>query len=159
MDHKHISVERLCRLNGEKPSLRDRWYAFYRLYRLSQGHGACQDMAAVDALRTLYSNWAWIRLIETEERSPSRAHIPVFLRKSLLQNEREQRLYNGHYEWKERDKAVAHAVREAHGMEVTPDEVAVIRRKVIDIARARAAEQGINLPHDDEDVLKLLKKE
>ena len=157
MSKKHITTERLCRLNGEKPTARDRWLAFYRLYRLSMGHGAFQDMAAVDAFRTLFRDWRFIRLLESEERSPSRAHVPRFLRRRLLDMDRRRRLHGDHPEWAERDKAVANHVHNEHGMEVTPDEVAAVRRKIITIARQKAAEQGIAVPADDEELLRLLK--
>ena len=87
-----------------------------------------------------------------------RSHIPTFLRKRLLEGHKKRRLYAGHPEWAERDKKVAHLCRDAHGIEVTPTEVAEVRRKVINLARRTAAELDVRLPADDEDVLRLLKK-
>ena len=157
MNKKHVTTERLCRLGGQQPTARDRWLAFYRLYRLSMGRGAHEDMAALDAFRVLFRDWRWLRLVEAEEQSPSRVHAPPFLRRRLLAHERARRLYGNHPEWAERDKLVANVVRNEHGIEVTPDEVAEVRRKVITIARRKAAEQGIAVPADDEELLKLLK--
>ena len=158
MSRKEISIDRQCRLNGQKPTLRDKWIAFHRLYRLAMRHGPYQDMAVVDCFRTLYANWSWLCLLESEEKSPSRAHVPKFLRRRLLEYERRHRLHGDHPEWAERDKVVARKVREESGMEVTPDEVAVVRRKLITMAREKAAYLGIPLPSDDEQLLRLLKE-
>lgn len=149
---------RLCRLDGLKPTARDRWTAFYRLWRIAQGHGAHQDMAADLCFRVLLSDWRWIRLLDGRESDGlvDRSRVPMFLRKKLLDIHRKQRLYAGHYEWQERDKKVAHLVREQHGLEVTPTEVAETRRKVIQLARAKAAEMDYAIPDDDEELLKLL---
>ena len=149
---------RLCRIDGRKPTARDKWKAFHRLWRLSQGHGAEQDIAAGQAFRVLFNNWRAILLLDTDRCDPlvDRSHVPTFLRKQMLDLYVRRRLYGGHPEWAERDKRVANAVR-AEGIEVTPREVAEVRAKVIRLARQRAAEMDVKIPDDDEDLLRLLK--
>ena len=152
--------ERLLRLNGKRPTARDRWRAFSRLWRLAHRHGVYQDMAATECFQVLYADWRYVWLLD-EERGDGlvdRSHIPTFLRKRLLAHHKKQRLYAGHYEWVERDKKVANLCRDVHGIEVTPTEVAEVRRKVINLARSKAVTLGVRLPADDEDVLRLLKE-
>lgn len=150
---------RMLRLNGEKPTARDRWTAFYRLWRLAHGHGPYHDMDANMCFRVLFSDWEPIHLLDALETDGyvDRAHVPTFIRKDSLRIRRKQRLYAGHYEWIERDKVVANRLRAEHGMEVTPLEVAETRRKVINEARRIAAEQDFAVPADDEELLRLLK--
>jgi hypothetical protein len=150
-----FDVERMCRLNGKRPTARERWTAFYRLYRISQGHGVYQDMAAADCLRVLMPSGRCIALMNEGDRSPSRTHIPVFLRRKLVDADRRRRLYGKHPEWMGRDKVVAAKVRE-DGIEVTPEQVGEVRQKVLRLARQRAAECGIPVPGDDAKLLDLL---
>src|SRR5580692_10649108 len=59
-------IERMCRLNGKKPTARERWTAFYRLWRMAHGnHGAEADIYASDCFRILFVDWSGIRLIES----------------------------------------------------------------------------------------------
>jgi hypothetical protein len=159
-DEDNAFTRRLCRLDGQKPTARDRWKAFHRLWRIANGHGAYQDIQVGESFRVLFGGWRCVRLLDSEETDGlvDRSKYPKFLRKQLLETARRQRLYAGHYEWMDRDKKVANAVREAHGMEVTPDEVAETRRKVIRLARETAARLDYRLPADDEDLLRLLKE-
>ena len=159
MSRKGFDIERMCRLNGKKPTVRERWTAFYRLWRLAHGHGACQDMDASDCFRVLFPT-PMIHVLDHEsEGTLSRVHCPMFLRRRILESERRRRLYGNHPEWSERDKRVAAKVREEDGMEVTPDEVANVRNKVIRLIRDRALTEGIALPHDDDELLLWMKQE
>lgn len=155
---KHPSVQVVCRLNGETPTLRDRWVAFYRLWRCARKQLSDPMFAneVADSFRILAPGWTW--LVNMEVRDVSRVHLPKFLRRRMIQDERRRRLYGNHPEWKERDKVVARQVRQETGVEVTPDEVAETRRKVINLARAKGRELGMSMPEDDEDVLKMLNK-
>ena len=150
---------RLCRLDGLKPTARDKWRAFHRLWRLAHGRGPYQDIDAGICLRVLFGGWRAIQLLDGSESDGlvDRSHVPKFIRRQLLESHRRRRLYAGHYEWMERDKAVANTVREAHGIEVTPMEVAEARWKVIRLARDTAAVMDFKLPADDQAVLDLLK--
>lgn len=155
---RDVPEERLCRLNGKKPTARERWTAFHRLWRIAHGRGAWQDMEAGMCFRVLTGNWRFIYLLDGRESDglTDRSHIPKFLRRSLLENHRRQRLYAGHYEWRDRDKTTARRVRDREGIEVTPLEVAEVRYKLLRSIRARAAEEDLRLPEDDDDLLRWL---
>jgi hypothetical protein len=150
--------ERMCRVNGQEPTMRDRWKAFYRLWRMSHRISHWHEMAAGDCIRILFEDWDWLRLVDSYEPPTSRVGWPVFLRKRFLEMDKNERLYNGNYHWKDRDKAVARDLRNSRGMEVTPTEVAEVRRKVLNIAKAKAAEVGLELPDDEDAILRMLKK-
>ena len=146
------NTERMCRLNGQQPTVREKWTAFYRLYRISQGHGAYSDMDASDCFRILFADWRPLHLIEANESLVSRNHAPVFLRKMLLKADRRKRLYGGNHEWEERDKVVASKLRD-DGVEVTPEEVAEVRYRLIRSIRNKAAADDVRLPEDDAEML------
>lgn len=160
MPAKHEpTTEQLCRLNGQQPTARQKWVAFYRLWRIALGHGGWQDMDAGQCFRVLFGSWRMILLLDSQESDGlvDRSRLPKCIRKQLLENIKRRRLYAGHYEWMERDKVVANQCRNIHGIEVTPEEVAEVRRKVIQTARRVAAEQDVKLPADDDEVLRILK--
>lgn len=154
----HDFEDRMLRIDGKKPTARDKWRAFSRLWRLANGHGAYQDIAAGEAIRVLFPNWRMVRLLDddTGDGLVDRSHIPKFLRKRMIEHIRRKRLYGGHPEWRERAKVVARLVREKLGREVTPDQVAEVRLRVIGIIRRTASERGVDLPADDEAVLRLV---
>jgi hypothetical protein len=143
---------RMCRVDGQKPTAREKWLAFHRLYRLSLGRGVHQDMAAIDCFRVLWANWSMLRLCEAEENSPSRTELPAFLRRRLLESDRRRRLHGRHWEFLERDQAVARQLCES-GQETTPAEVAAVRCKMIRHVRQKAAELGVTVPADDGDLI------
>ena len=160
-----FDTERMCRLNGKKPTARDRWTAFYRLWRLSHRKtDSCYlDAEATDCFRILFADWRPRYLIESlGDTLCSRHKYPTFLRKSLLETARKERLYGefwGEWEkWQERDKFVAMKVRQEQGIEVLPVEVAEVRRKFINMARAKAAEIGLEVPDDDAELLNFLRQ-
>ena len=150
--------ERLCRLKGKQPNARDRWRAFHRLWRIAHGHGAFQDIEAGICFRVMYRDWRAIHLMESPGRDGyvDNSRVPKILRERLLRHRKRKRLHGNHYEWAERDRKVAHLVRERHGMEVTPEQVAETRRRVIQIARAKAAELNLDVPADDDALLRML---
>ena len=151
--------ERLCRLNGKQPNARDRWRAFHRLWRIAHGHGAFQDIEAGICFRVMFRDWRAVRLMESEKSDGyvNNSRVPKFLRERLLRHRIRKRLHGNHLEWDERDRKVARTLREQQGIEVTPIEVAEVRRKVINIARAKAAELGLEMPADDAELLQMLK--
>jgi hypothetical protein len=155
MSKKRFDELRMCRLDGAKPTARERWIAFSRLYRLTQGHGASQDMAAVECLHVLMPSGRWLRLVQAAEGSPSRTHAPKFLRRILLNSDRKRRLHGQCFEWLEADRHVARQLAE-RGTEMTPDEVGATRGGIFRMARAKAAQLGIALPADDEGLLAYL---
>lgn len=155
---RDFDTERLCRLNGKQPTAREKWRAMYRLYRLSHRGDAYGDMAADDCFRVLWRDWRPFQLLDGSGRDGmvDNRHVPPFLRRQLLTLRRRLRLHGSHPEWADRDKVVAHRCREQHGMEVTPDEVAAVRRKVINMARAKASEIGLPVPSDDDELLRFI---
>lgn len=153
--------KRMCRIDGMKPTARDRWKAIHRLWRLACGRDPECDLAAEDCFRVLISDWRWIHLLGeggAKTGGPvNRSIYPTALRKRLLDMDRRRRLYgNRQVEWQARDKAVAHKLRE-EGREVLPSEVAEVRRKVINIAKRVAAENDCPLPDDDEEILEIIR--
>jgi len=158
-----FDIERMCRLNGKKPTVREWWTAWYRLWRISHKTANLYiDGEATDCFRVLFPGTAFRHLVESLG-DPLKARYPVFLRKRLLETARKERLYGKFWgewaEWQERDKRVAMVLRQQQGIEVTPIEVAEVRRKVLNMARAKAAEIGLDLPEDDADVLDMLKRD
>lgn len=150
----------MMRLDGQRPTAREMWTAFYRLWRIAHGHGAEQDIAAGWCFRVLFPDWKFIFLIDHNDTDglTNRSHIPTFLRKQLLANHRKQRLYGGgNYDWIERDKATANKIREKEGIEVTPLEVAEVRWKLMQKAKAAAAECGVPAPRDYDELFAMLK--
>ena len=151
MNKKEAAFDRMCRIDGKQPTTRDRWKAFHRLYRLADGHGGYQDCALKEAVMTLFP-WSRTHALDAPETDGlvDRNHIPMFLRKTLLDHARRRRLrkYGG---TPERDKAVARMVREQHGIEATPEQVAEVRYKVMTLARDVADQCGLPRPeHIDE---------
>lgn len=58
-------LESLCRLNGAEPTLRERWTAFYRLWRMAS-RTATMHMNHEDCFRLLYHGGVegqWLSLI------------------------------------------------------------------------------------------------
>ena len=149
-----FDTERLCRLNGKKPSARDRWIAFHRLWRLSHGHGATHDMDASDCFRVLFSSWQGIRLLDHHTPILSRVGWPVFLRKRFLDMDKRRRL--GLDNNLEHFQKVCRKLRNEKGMEVTPMEVAEVRHKLIKLVREKAFQDGISIPTDDDELFQWL---
>jgi len=156
-----FDIDRMCRLNGQKPTARDCWVAFYRLYRVGvreeETHqGMLMADGALNCLRVLFGDNRFLRLCRAKEEKLGRVRRwPAFLLRRRLEIERRERLYNGNWHWQERDKVVA-ARCHAQGLEVTPDQVAEVRRKVLNSARRVALARGIRLPENEDDILHLL---
>jgi hypothetical protein len=85
-------IMRMCRVDGQKPTSRDRWKAFYRLYRITMKHDdlryASRDRSGLDALRMLNNDWV-ARLNETDLLSDG--GMPVFLRKRFVEMAKRRR--------------------------------------------------------------------
>jgi hypothetical protein len=145
---KSFDERRMCRVDGETPTHRELWTAFYRLYRISQGHGGHQNIAAVECFHVLMANSAMLRLAEAGEDTLSRVGWPTFIRRKLLETDRRRRLHGRHWEWLDTDKRVARQMCE-RGQETTPAEVAEVRCKVLRMIREKAAAEGISVPADD----------
>ena len=90
------------KLNGKRPSARDRWKAFYRLWRMTQQNDGRSDATAADCFYILGGVDDFVHLVTNNEyKHPSRNHLPKFLRRMILDSDRHRRLYGYHPEWLE----------------------------------------------------------
>lgn len=155
---REFDIRRMCRLDGRRPTAREHWTAFYRLWRIARKAGAAGTESG-ECFRVLFPDWRFIQLLDsdTECQLVNAKRFPPFIRRDFAERRRRKRLYGNHPEWVARDKIVAQKVRDRHGMEVTPLEVAQTRRKIINMAREKAAEMGVKVPADDDELLRLLK--
>lgn len=88
---QEVPTERLCRLNGKQPTMREKWTAFYRLYRTAKRDDPRGN--ADECWQMLMSNWGWIRLVNAgSDMHVDLGHVPDFLRRRLVENHREIRL-------------------------------------------------------------------
>jgi hypothetical protein len=158
-----FDLERMCRLNGKRPTARERWTAFYRLWRLARKAERANNLMceAVDALRVLgYAKW--VALCEDSgDRLGLGNMLPPVLRRRFLEIARKRRLYGQHYEewdeWRPRDQAVARQMCE-QGIEYTPDQAAEARKQCTKKIRAYYARIGIQLPESDLELFKWWKR-
>lgn len=58
-DHQYL--ERLCREHGKQPTTRERWTAFWRLWRIVQKNYD-PSFQGQEAFRVLMFDWRWIIL-------------------------------------------------------------------------------------------------
>jgi hypothetical protein len=152
---KSFDERRMLRLDGQKPTRRELWTAFYRLYRIAMGRGAYQDMAAEECFHVLMSGGRMIALVGAAKSSVSRVTYPTVVRRQLLKSERKRRLHGRFWEWLDTDKRVARQLCE-RGLETTPIEVAEVRSKVIRMIREKAAAENIRVPADDRELIRRL---
>jgi hypothetical protein len=154
MDH---FTKRMLRLDGNKPTARDRWRAFYRIYRLVKRSEDSHNLmgGAKNALIVLDRRFGrWIAIMESNDRTDS-SSWPTFLRKIMLESERRRRIYaNGDYDKLiAMDKQCAVRLRNKEGIEMTPEEVGSHRARLCSIMRAKAAEMDLRVPDDDTDLI------
>ena len=77
-----IDYRRLCRLDGRKPTARERWVAFYRLWRLIRNARPAQSWEdAIECFRVLMHDWRWIELVsDTGDYYESLRFMPLEIR-------------------------------------------------------------------------------
>jgi hypothetical protein len=150
MDKLDAAIER--RIDGKRPTARQKWIAFHRLYRIATNTDGYREHAALDCFRVLLPCWDHVNLMEADERSVSRVKFPVCIRRQLLATERRRRIHGPRYEWLEADRRVANRLRQ-EGREMTPEEVGETRQAAIRAIREKAAEHKIPLPADDRELL------
>lgn len=158
MNKKDAFERRLCRVDGERPTARDQWTAFYRLHRMLEGRDVHREHGAKEALMVLFSGrWTCLVNAEATDGLVDRAKYPLLLRRLLLDGIRRKRLrkYGGNAE---RDRAVARIVREQHGIEATPEQVAQVLYKVMSMARALSDSMGLKPPDSVDELAAVLKK-
>lgn len=146
-------TDMLCRLNGCQPTLRQRWYAFYRLYRMT-----CKDPLG-------YGQECWMTLFEPGSLysywrhfcdQPGDCHHLLArlgssgkeLRLSRLRRERRERLHGRDLEWMSVHQYVARVISTKEGIEMTPDEVAQARIDGFRQLREQFALKGLYIPSD-----------
>lgn len=145
---------------GEEPTPRERWKAFYRLYRLASKKESENNFGGglIDCLRILGCH-DWVVSLGKKDRLSDRYAMPTFLRKMTLDTDKRRRLYGNEYKaLREADCFAARKMAEKYGVELTPDECAEVRHKVAKAARQLAVTQGIPLPESDIAVLKIVSK-
>lgn len=60
-----FDIDRACRLRGQQPTTRERWTAFYRLWRMIRNSRSAQEKEAASlCFRVLMFDWRWIRLVD-----------------------------------------------------------------------------------------------
>lgn len=162
MNKKRDREDRMLGINGQRPTARDRWGAFWRLYRLCLRQYGDNSSNAFDALRMLgFGGWiADVRLGGAGPGLVNQRHVPLFLRRRLLDMARRRRLYgNWCREWEDLRPLDQRAARHlaAQGVEMTPDEVAEVRAKFVRHVRSKAATLGLPLPESDYELLQVVK--
>jgi hypothetical protein len=82
---------RLCREDGEQPTTRERWTAFYRLWRLIKNARSAQEVTlAGEPFRVLMNDWRWIQLVEAYGDELELKHgMPWKLRMALVTEKRQ----------------------------------------------------------------------
>lgn len=158
---KQDREDRMLGVNGQSPTLRDRWQAFYRLWRIAQRKtDDWHEQAVKECFWTLFPKTRLTKLLSGSKSDGlvDRSHIPMFLRRRLLDDARRRRLYAGQYELLEHDKAVSVAIANQHGIEMTPEQVAEIRYEICRKIREAANRDGKTLPKSDAALLDLLRK-
>ena len=75
-----ITIERLCRLNGKSPTVRDRWRALYSMYRACRGHP--MFMFDLEDTFRVFGCRGFVKLMN--EFDPLASGLPVDLRKRMV---------------------------------------------------------------------------
>lgn len=152
---------RMLGVNGQSPTTRDKWLAFHRLWRLAANKADMfQEQAIVECFWTLFPRTRWTSLLNADSTDGlvDRSHMPLELRKRLLEHARRRRLYGGQPGMKELDQRVSVGMANVHGIEMTPLEVAETRYQVCSKLRAIAQEHGQRLPENDGELLAVIKE-
>lgn len=84
------SIERLCRVNGKEPTARERWKAFYSLYRATMRTSFLSAHDLGDCLRII-ADPSWVALVNQIDPMEG-VKMPVFLRRRFVEMSRGARL-------------------------------------------------------------------
>lgn len=147
---------RMMRLEGHKPTAREMWGAFYRLWRLSRKNDLWSDTSADDAWRVL-GFYEELNLCNQDLSTLSRVSYPTVIRRKLLGLDRRRNAHGQHFELLEESRRVAAMLRE-QGIEMTPDEVGISRKEIFAKIRRHFEEKGAALPLDDVALLRYLRR-
>src|SRR5438552_1197138 len=94
-------IDQYCRIEGKRPSKRQQWTAFYRLYRLALrgaqagGVGVGSDNPTDnvgEVFRVLQPDWSALWLVEADAELPARSRLPKLIRQRMVERERAKRL-------------------------------------------------------------------
>jgi len=169
-------LDRYIGRNGQKPTQKDKWKAFWRLWRIckraSDKSNPFMSIAAETSFGWLLDDeWDWVRLASSpsDRLSLPLNNVPIVIRKLWLKHDKKKRKreqeakiakrYGIILDY-QRDKLVASAVRE-NGIEITPDQVSKIRSQVCEKIRNKLIDIGWNendIPISDEGIILLLRK-
>lgn len=159
MRREDFDVDRMLGIGGQQPTARERWRAFYRLYRLARRqdseHGMSADLLSCFSVLG-FGDWA---SLAGGRQAVDPKSLPLFIRRQVVRTTRRRRLYGQNYEnWERMRPMEQRAARRAAsiGIEVTPDQVADVRYKLLRSARKVAAEVGVTVPSDDVDLLRYI---
>lgn len=87
MSKSQEEMERHCRLDGKQPTMKEKWQAFYRLWRMSSKY---KPHEAEDCFKTLLGNWKWINVCVHPGEIENRI-LPVEIRWSMVRRLKEKR--------------------------------------------------------------------
>lgn len=155
-----FNQDRALRYRGQKPTARERWGAFYRIYRLAR---KCSlDPQAILCLDVLGLG-KMVQIVECRaDWLKNNNIIPLEARKLGLQARKRRRIYGEHMEkwdfWYPKDQEIARRLSSEQGVEMTPEEVGDVRVQGFSSLRRMARERCIVLPEDDMDLHEVLKK-
>jgi len=138
-----------------RPTARERWLCFCRLYRLARKVDEQNNQAsnsAVDALRMI-GYWNWCAALAERDPPGDRRHYPLFLRREFLRLAKRRRLYGPSLEHYEellpKDQAIARVFAEERGIELTIDEAADERNRLFRKIRQHMRDCGSPMPEGD----------
>ena len=150
----HFSLDRVL---SDDHTPRERWQAFWQLYRITKKSEKHPSSGVLDCLIVL----GFRDLLRVAEASPDLLTLraPVVIRQQFLKTAKKRRLYGQHLEywdeWRPMDVAACRQLA-SEGIEMTPDEVAATRKSAYTKIRQKAAEHGVDMPLDDTEMLRLM---
>lgn len=176
MNKFNDELDRLIRRNGKQPTQKDKWKAFWRLWRIcnrvSKNHSCFILPAAETAFHWLMEdNWQWVKLASApnDKLTLPLNSIPIIIRKLWVQSDKRKRLLAKEINYakkqglildQERNKIIAEVIRK-NGLEVTSDEIDKIRSNACSKIRKCLITSGWNvkdIPVSDEGIILLLNK-
>ncbi len=169
MSKRDAHEMRVLRVNGTCPTPRDAWIAFYRLWRMAVRHDGPQENRRGATQLAFYALGGdrierFVHLcMDRRDTMYLNHYLPPSVRKDKIDLDRKNRIYgkrnyDRRVRWMEQDKRIAAIIRNERGIEMTPLEVAEARREAINGIRKTAAERGIAVPADDEELLVWIKQ-
>ena len=86
------TIHRICRLDGQEPTPREKWKAFYSLWRMASRHkNMMASMELIDCLRIVACS-EWVALANEDDPLAGPDKMPVFLRRRRVEIARMSRM-------------------------------------------------------------------